>query len=248
MNEKLEKVSVIPPDDPGPAAAMPPAPQVTPLDMLNRAVLAGADIAMIEKLMALHERWDANQARKAFDEAVAAAKRDIPPITRNVTGHNAKKYADFAAIAKVVDPIIGAHGLSYRFRTTQTDRISVTCILSHKAGHAEETTLSGPADTSGNKNAIQAIGSTLTYLQRYSLVQMLGLAAGNDDDGKAAGDGEKITAQQTQEIFDKCAAVADGFDTSFCNYFGIDKISDLPAKDYQRAIIAIGKKKATTAK
>ena len=151
MNQKpLEKVSVIPPDE----APTPPA--VTPLDMLNRAVLAGADIAMIEKLMALHERWDANQARKAFDEAVAAAKRDIPPITRNVTGHNAKKYADFAAIAKVVDPIIGAHGLSYRFRTTQNDRISVTCILSHKAGHAEETTLSGPADTSGSKNAIQS--------------------------------------------------------------------------------------------
>jgi hypothetical protein len=241
MDENPQKVSVMPPDDL-------PVPTVTPLDMLNRAVLAGADIAMIEKLMALHERWDANQARKAFDEAVAAAKRDIPPITRNVTGHNAKKYADFAAIAKVVDPIIGAHGLSYRFRTTQTDRISVTCILSHKAGHAEETTLSGPADTSGNKNAIQAIGSTLTYLQRYSLVQMLGLAAGNDDDGKAAGDGEKITEQQAEEIADKCAAVADGFDTSFCNYFGIDKISDLPVKDYQRAIIAIGKKKGTAAK
>jgi hypothetical protein len=87
----------------------------------------------------------------------------------------------------VVDPIIGKHGLSYRFRTTQTDKISVTCILSHKAGHSEETRLPAPPTPSGNKNAIQAIGSTLTYLQRYSLVQMLGLAAANDDDGKAAG-------------------------------------------------------------
>lgn len=241
MNEKLQKVSVIPPDDP-------PVPTVTPLDMLNRAVLAGADIAMIEKLMALHERWDANQARKAYDQAVAAAKRDIPPIQRNAIGHNAKKYADIAAIAKAVDPIIGKHGLSYRYRTTQTDRISVTCILSHEAGHSEETTLSGPPDTSGSKNAIQAIGSTLTYLQRYTLVQMLGLAAGNDDDGKAAGDGEKITAQQAEEIADKCAAVADGFDKSFCSYFNIDEISDLPAKDYQRAIVAIGKKKGTAVK
>jgi len=231
------KVSLMAPEEPAPALA-----SVTPLDMLNRAVLAGADIAMIEKLMALHERWDANQARKSFDEAVAAAKKDIPPITRNVTGHNAKKYADFAAIAKVVDPVIGAYGLSYRFRTTQTDRISVTCILSHKAGHSEETTLSGPADTSGSKNAIQAIGSTLTYLQRYSLVQMLGLAAGNDDDGKAAGEGEKITAEQAKEIETRCKAVAEGFDTSFCNYFNIDEITDLPAKDYQRALIAIGKK------
>ena len=238
MTEKLQKVSVIPPEEPAG-----PAPAVTPLDMLNRAVLAGADIAMIEKLMALHERWDASQARKAFDEAVAAAKRDIPPITRNVQGHNAKRYADFAAIARVVDPIIGAHGLSYRFRTTQNDRISVTCILSHKAGHSEETTLSGPADTSGAKNAIQAIGSTLTYLQRYSLVQMLGLAAGNDDDGKAAGDGEAITPEQVAQL----VALADdvGADKiALCKYFNVESIAAIAVKDFPRVVAALNKKRA----
>jgi len=236
MNEKLQKISVIPPEEPAG-----PAPSVTPLDMLNRAVSSGADIAILEKLMALHERWDANQARKAFDEAVAAAKKQIPPITRNATGHNAKKYADFAAIARVVDPIIGAHGLSYRFRTTQTDRISVTCILSHKAGHSEETTLSGPADTSGSKNAIQAIGSTLTYLQRYSLVQMLGLAAGNDDDGKAAGDSEPITQEQLADLI----ALADdvGADKeAFCKYFNVASLADIQAKDFKRAVAALQKK------
>src|ERR1700754_1173636 len=168
MNKALEKVSIIPQDEPRSVAA------VTPMDMLNRAVSSNADIDMIEKLMNLQERWETSQARKAFDEAVSAAKKEIPPITRNATGHNSKKYADFAAIAKVIDPIIGKHGLSYRFRTTQNGSIAVTCILSHKAGHSEETTLSGPADKTGSKNDIQAIGSTLTYLQRYSLVQMLG--------------------------------------------------------------------------
>jgi len=239
MNQKqLEKVSVIPPEEPAG-----PAPSVTPLDMLNRAVLAGADIAMIEKLMALHERWDAGQARKAFDEAVAAAKRDIPPITRNVQGHNAKRYADFAAIARVVDPIIGAHGLSYRFRTSQTDRISVTCILSHKAGHSEETTLSGPADTSGSKNAIQAIGSTLTYLQRYSLVQMLGLAAGNDDDGKAAGDGDTITDEQVTQLVDLADEV--GADKiALCKYFNVESIAAITVKDFPRVVAALNKKRA----
>ena len=238
MNQKpLEKVSVIQPDE----APTPPA--VTPLDMLNRAVLAGADIAMIEKLMALHERWDANQARKAFDEAVAAAKRDIPPITRNVTGHNAKKYADFAAIAKVVDPIIGAHGLSYRFRTTQNDRISVTCILSHKAGHSEETTLSGPADSTGNKNPIQSIGSTLTYLQRYSLVQMLGLAASNDDDGKSAGDAEAITQEQVTQLVDLADEV--GADKiALCKYFGVESITAISVKEFPRVVSALNKKRA----
>src|SRR3984885_1337196 len=168
MSAKLEKVNIIPHDDGG---GVPALQAVTPMALLDRALSSGADVTLIERLMGLQERWEANQACKSFDAAIADAKALIPPIERNATGHNSKRYANFAAIATVVDPILSAHGLSYRFRTTQSDKISVTCILSHKAGHSEETTLAGPADTSGNKNAIQAIGSTLTYLQRYSLVQ-----------------------------------------------------------------------------
>lgn len=225
----------------------PPAPRavaaVTPMDMLNRAVESGAGLEMVEKLMSLQERWETGQARKAFDRAIAAAKAKITPIQRNAKGHNDKRYADFAAIAKVVDPILSEHGLSYRFRTAQGERISVTCILSHEDGHSEETTLSGPADASGSKNAIQAIGSTLTYLQRYSLVQMLGLAASNDDDGKAAADGGVISEDQAAELI----ALADevGADKrAFCEYFKIDGIAMMPSKDFDRAKIALNKKRA----
>lgn len=214
---------------------------VTPMSLLQSAVASG-NLDLAEKLMSLQERWESNQARKAFDEAVSAAKAEIPPITRNATGHNAKKYADFAAIAKVVDPIIGKHGLSYRFRTTQNGTISVTCILSHKAGHSEETTLCGPADKTGSKNDIQAIGSTLTYLQRYSLVQMLGLAAGNDDDAEATS-GSFITLEQVEEL----VALADevGADKeAFCRYFRVDGFANIKDKDFPRAISALNKKRA----
>lgn len=220
-----------------------PSRAVTPMDMLNRAVESGAGLEMVEKLMNLQERWETGQARKAFDRAIAAAKAKITPIQRNAKGHNDKRYADFAAIAKVVDPILSKHGLSYRFRTAQGERISVTCILSHEDGHSEETTLSGPADASGSKNAIQAIGSTLTYLQRYSLVQMLGLAASNDDDGKAAADGGVISDDQAAELI----ALADevGADKrAFCEYFKIDGIAMMAAKDFDRAKIALNKKRA----
>ena len=167
--------------------AAPPAP-LTPMEMLDRAVSNGAGMETLEKLMALQERWEKNNARRAFDEAIAQAKAEIPVIIKTRTGHNEKKFADFASIARVVDPIITKHGLSYRFRTTQDDRIHVTCVLSHRDGHSEETTLAGPPDATGNKNAIQAIGSTLTYLQRYSLTQALGLAASEDTDGAGASD------------------------------------------------------------
>lgn len=217
-------------------------PTTTPMTMLEKAVTSGASLEMVEKLMALQERWEANQARKAFDEAIAAAKAEIKPVVRNATGHNAKKYADFSAIANAVDPIISKHGLSYRFRTNQTDRIAVTCILSHKSGHFEETTLAGPADASGSKNAIQAIGSTLTYLQRYSLVQALGLAASNDDDGKAGGVGETISLEQVEQLVELADEV--GADKeAFCRYFRVNGIADISTKDFPRAVAALNKKR-----
>jgi len=188
----------------------------------------------IERFIALKERIDAAAAKKAFDAAVSQAKATIPPAEKNATGHNNKKYADFYAYAKVVDPIISGLGLSYRFRTTQTDKITVTCVLTHEGGHAEENSLSGPADSSGSKNAIQAIGSTLTYLQRYTLVQALGLAAGEDDDGKAAGIGNTINEQQRQllsNLIDQTGAD----EARFFAFFGIEYLPELPASRFAEA-------------
>lgn len=216
------------------------------LQMIEWAIRSpDTSVDKLKNLMDLYERRDASIARKAFDAAVASAKAQIPPITRNAKGHNDKKYADLSAIAKVVDPILGQHGLSYRFRTHQTDKISVTCILSHKDGHAEETTLCGPSDTTGNKNAIQAIGSTLTYLQRYSLVQMLGLAASEDDDGVKAGAASTISDEQ-DDLLRNLALEAKADMPKFLEFFKAESISDIARGDFDKAknALEIKRKKA----
>lgn len=219
----------------------PPALKVlNPLELLDRALSTGASTESLEKLMVLQERWEKNEARKAFDSAIAEAKAEIKPVVRNRQGHNQKRYADFAAIAMACDPILSKHGLSYRFRSQQTERINVTCVLSHRAGHSEETTLSGPADTSGNKNAIQAIGSTLTYLQRYSLIQALGLAAADDDDGISAG---AITDDQANEIRALVTETKADVDR-FLKYIGAPSISDIPADKFKSAKAALESKRA----
>jgi hypothetical protein len=219
----------------------PPA-DVTPMGMIDRAVSQGASVETVEKLMGLQERWEKNQARKEFDNAVAAAKAEIRPVMRNRTGHNNKKYADFAAIALAVDPILTTHGLSYRFKSDQGERIVVTCVLSHRAGHSETTTLSGPPDASGSKNAIQAIGSTLTYLQRYTLVQMLGLAAGDDDDGVKGGAGPSINAKQVAAIRSLIVEVAADI-TKFVKYLGVASVEEIKEADYSRAVAALEAKR-----
>lgn len=204
---------------------------ITPMEMLSRAVSSGANLDTIEKLMNLQERWEKNEARREFDEAITKAKAELPPVLKNKAGHNSKRYADFAAIAKAADSVLPKHGLSYRFRSNQDQSIHVTCILSHRAGHSEENTLSGPPDGSGSKNAIQAIGSTLTYLQRYSLMQALGLAATDDDDG-ARSDNSVITPEQATELEQVVVATKSDIN-KVLQAFGIESLSDLPASRFE---------------
>lgn len=222
---------------------------MTPMDMINHAVAQGAGIETLEKLLNLQERWEASQARKAFDEAMASAKAEIPTITKNRhVGFDSKKagasrtdyrHEDLAEIARTIDPILGRYGLSYRFRTKNEPNmlITVTCIVSHRDGHCEENTLQAGRDESGNKNSIQAIGSTITYLQRYTLKAALGLAASNDDDGKRAdeADNSLISEEQAIKLRDKIEAV--GLDNmKFCAKWQIDSVADFPASKLDEAM------------
>jgi hypothetical protein len=218
-----------------------PVTAATPMEMLSRALQMGATPETLEKLLALQERWEAGIARKAYDKAIAAAKGEIPPIIKNRTvshgtGRATYRHEDLAQIARAIDPVLGKHGLSYRWRTlVDGDRISVTCIISHQDGHAEENTLSAPADASGAKNTLQAIGSALTYLQRYSLKAALGLAASDDDDAVAATPNGRLSATQIEEL--QLAIVGAGVNIErFCAVYGIDRVEELPVRLLNQAI------------
>jgi len=167
-------------------------PSTNPMQMLAIAVQQGADLDRLQKLMDLQERWEANQARKAFVAAMAKFKSEPIQILKskpvNIPG--GAKFSH-ATLADVVDGIVSSlskYGLSHKWETLQDHGITVTCVLTHEAGHSERTILSAPPDDSGKKNVIQQIASTVTYLERYTLMAACGLAAKDmDDDGRGAG-------------------------------------------------------------
>lgn len=230
-----------------------PARILTPSDMLDRALTQGASVEVLEKLMALHERWETNQARKAFDEAMAAAKAEIPVISKNrevdftsSKGRTHYRHEDLAEVVRTVTPILGRHGLSHRFRATSNpnEPIVVTCIIAHREGHSEEITLSAGRDDSGNKNSIQAVGSTLTYLQRMTLKAALGLAASDDDDAQsAAGGNDFIDSDEAENIHNMLAATGADKDR-FLKFIGASAVETIRSKDYDRAVAALQKKAA----
>lgn len=166
------------------------------LAMIERAARDPAiDVVKLEQLFALHERREDKEAVKAFNRALSRAKNEIGPIyKRNVVsygqGKTSYKHETLDEIMRMVDPVFANHGLSYRFRSEQPerDRVRVICVVSHEDGHFEEVPLESAVDTSGSKNAIQAIGSAVTYLQRYTLKLAAGLSASNDDDGRGGPD------------------------------------------------------------
>lgn len=175
---------------------------VTPMELIQAAMVQGADIGKLEKLIELQMRWEANEAKKAFVEAMNSFKADPPEIIKNK--HVAYKDVsyDHATLDQVCDKVtesLSKHGISHRWTIAQSDAIiKVTCILTHRMGHSEETTLMAGADNTGSKNAIQAIASSVSYLQRYTLLAATGLAASNaDNDGQGAPKWEKL-----QELLD----------------------------------------------
>lgn len=216
-------------------------PVVTPMSMIERAVERGADVAMIEKLMELQERNERNIGRRAFDQALAAAKAEFGPIMKSGKvshgqGKTAFEHETLADIENAIAAPMARYGLHYRFRTHQGDRITVTCVIAHKDGHSEEISLAGSPDTSGAKNSIQAVGSTVTYLQRYTLKAALGLAAAADDDGRVSDQrigNENISADQWRELTDLIERA--GIDESVVlTAAKVSALDFLPARDFDK--------------
>jgi hypothetical protein len=165
------------------------------MKIIEKATLdANFDVAKLEKLLAMKERWEADEARKAFNVAFSAFKAEAIEIIKNRTVTDGplknKKYAELFSVVNAVTPALSRHGL-------------VGLVEAHEGregldrGHLHDpprprprelVSMSGPPDSGGAKNAIQARASTITYLERYTLKAACGLAEqGDDNDGNNNG-------------------------------------------------------------
>ncbi len=186
-----------------PAASQHPTPAL----LLQMAVQQGADLDKLERLMALQERWEATEARKAYDAAFAAFKAEAVRIIKNrsvTAGPLAgKKYAELFSVVNAVTPALSANGLSSSWQITKDEKewIEVTCTIKHSAGHSESVSMGGPPDIGGAKNPIQARASTVSYLQRYTLKAITGLSEQDDDDD--GGRGGSVTEGEENPLIQK---------------------------------------------
>ena len=116
--------------------------------------------------------------RKALNAALAKAQAEFPEIPRSKTVKARSyefSYAPLDKILKAVRPVLAKHGLSI---SQPLDDGYIRTELRHEAGGV----ISGRYPLKDNGTA-QDLGATITYLRRYSLTAMLGIAADDDTDG-----------------------------------------------------------------
>lgn len=200
---------------------------VTPADLLRIAVQRGdADLGRLERLANMVREWKREQAKVAFDEAMAkfTALGLVIPKTKLVEqrkkdGGAGPKYwqTEFDRVCTILKPALGGLGFGVRF-DSKFQRApdggiawcTVTCHLTHLKGHTESLTLEGPPDDSGAKNPLQEMQSSATFLMRHSLLTLTGTAqAGADNDGRGARGDDPGDDKQTA-LADDAKEVLDG--------------------------------------
>lgn len=224
--------------------------QMTPSEMISQAVSKGADLSQLRELLEIQKDREANEAKKAYHVAMANFKKEPIRIDKDkhvdfATSKGRMKY-DHASLANVLEKVtskLSDHGLSVSWTTKQNGYIIVTCKITHSLGHSEETSLQAEADSSGSKNSIQAIGSTITYLQRYTLLSSLGLATADQDNDGSTATFSFISEKQLHNLRDLIIS-KNLKEEPLCKYLEIESLEELPESSYMKALQAIQAAKA----
>jgi hypothetical protein len=228
---------------------------VTPMALIERALQSDTSIEKLEQLFNLQLKWEENEAKKAYHQAVADFKAESITILKDkkvgyvnkdgsFTGYS---HATLGNIVQTVVPIMSKHGLSHSWDIKQIDKdIFVTCKMTHCMGYSTDVSMSAEKDDSGKKNSIQQVSSTVSYLERYTFLAVIGMAAQDqDDDGRGSGKKEDVEVISETQAGDLLALIAEtNTDAAkFCTYYKISNVSDLPVAKYKQAVDGLEKKR-----
>ncbi len=182
---KVTEVAVIPENRPVPMQTM--AEQ-----LIAQAIDKSVPVETMEKLLAMRRELNAEAAKKVFDESMAAFQGECPTIVKTKAvptkaGGLAYKYAPIESIVEQTKVLIQKYGFSYAVKTETTPHgVRSTCIVKHKDGHSEESSMEVPL---GNQtqvmSASQVTAAALTFAKRYAFCNAFGIMTGDgDNDGQ----------------------------------------------------------------
>lgn len=254
-----------------PAASVAPQSDTVAMMQLMERVAANPaiDVAKMQIVMEMQERLIAHRAKMAFDAALSVMQGEMPTINQRgrieIRAKDAKgertgavqqstRFAKWEDIAEAIRPILKNHGFALRFRTGLTDAglVRVVGILSGH-GHREESEFVLQHDSTGSKNAVQAIGSSTSYGKRYAACALLNIASRGEDDDARIGGGKiiddsdfpgdkpaapKINQKQINALIEKCDAVGCPR-PKFLHWAKVTQFEDIPAALFDGCITGL---------
>jgi ERF superfamily len=137
-------------------------------------------MSAVEELNAELER--ARGLEASLNDALALAQNEFPPIPREKTVQTGKysfSYAPLETILAAVRPVLAKHGLAI---VQPLSEQGIRTELRHADGGVIRSVFPIP----WQPDSPQQLGSMLTYLRRYALCAMLGIATEEDDDGASS--------------------------------------------------------------
>ncbi|POA88012.1 ERF family protein [Pseudomonas protegens] len=215
------------------------AESVTILQIIQQVAMSpNADIDKMERLMVMHQNIQALQAKQQFDEALSLMQEELPVIgerggIKDKNGRIQSTYALWEDINEMIKPVLARHGFALSFRTPRNERgIEVEGVLSHRAGHRETTSLVLPADTTGSKNGVQAVASSVSYGKRYTAGALLNFTTtGEDDDGNGAVVTPRVTSVQATQLAMLLERCSDKAKAAFASIHGTPSAVEKAAFD-----------------
>lgn len=214
------------------------------------------DADKLEKLIQLKTQVDAVEAKKAFNDAMYQFHLNPPKVVKNkpVFGKDITKgpqyhFADFGDTVRAIRPALLKVGIVATWSSEPLGNgvTQVTCMLRHKLGHEEKSTMAGTPEVGGSKNAIQGVGSSDSYLRRYTLLSVTGLVAeGEDDDGRGGqADDGPISEDMLKQIVDEAEA-RDVDKIAFCKRLGVEGLPSIKVSEFGKAMKLIQSKPKVT--
>jgi hypothetical protein len=210
--------------------------------------LTPESVSVVERLVALREREQEAEAKRAFASAFVKLQAELPrieacKIVPNRDGTPRYTYAPYEEIMQKAQPVLTANGFAVSLDSEQADgKVTAFCTLLHAGGFSKVNKFtcaigSGPPQASES----QKDGAGMTYAKRFALCNALNIVIEQDTDG--VDPNETITAEQAEELRQRALACKADL-AKFVKFLGVSGFDEIRAKDYGKADKALRMKEA----
>lgn len=193
--------------------------------LIEFALKSDAGLDKLDRILKMKHDEEARESEKLFHINFCEMQSEFPviPKTKTVNTKAGVKMYSYAPLEKIIQgagPVIAKHGFSYRWAEDfPKERIKKLTLYVTGYNHTETCSIEIPIMAANDYvNSIQQAGSSTTYGKRYTFLNMFGIIADEDDDGRGSSqpvqDKKKAEPQKQTDQKPSTPSVRDSMENS----------------------------------